>query len=68
MLPVQLNKSRAAAARNLYGLPPEQLLGTVAFLSTLIGNKNGKDLNSNQKSRSTKKKAKTSGLISSISG
>ncbi|VDK61029.1 unnamed protein product [Cylicostephanus goldi] len=27
MLPVQLNKSRAAAARNLYGLPPEQLLG-----------------------------------------
>lgn len=27
MLPVQLNKSRAAAARNLYGLAPEQLLG-----------------------------------------
>ena len=27
MLPVQLNKSRAAAARSLYGLGPEQLLG-----------------------------------------
>jgi RNA-binding protein Musashi len=27
MLPVQLNKTRAAAARNLYGLSPEQLLG-----------------------------------------
>jgi hypothetical protein len=27
MLPVQLSKSRAAAARNLYGLGPEQLLG-----------------------------------------
>lgn len=26
MLPVQLNKTRAAAARNLYGLAPEQLL------------------------------------------
>lgn len=27
MLPVQINKSRAAAARNLYGLAPEHLLG-----------------------------------------
>lgn len=27
MLPLQLNKTRAAAARSLYGLAPEQLLG-----------------------------------------
>ncbi|KAK6010047.1 hypothetical protein OSTOST_24963, partial [Ostertagia ostertagi] len=32
MLPVQLNKSRAAAARNLYGLPPEQLLAYATYL------------------------------------
>ncbi|VDO73446.1 unnamed protein product [Onchocerca flexuosa] len=31
MLPVQLNKSRAAAARSLYGLGPEQLLGNFIF-------------------------------------
>ncbi|GMR42322.1 hypothetical protein PMAYCL1PPCAC_12517, partial [Pristionchus mayeri] len=30
MLPVQLNKSRAAAARNLYGLGPEQLIAAYA--------------------------------------
>lgn len=30
MLPVQLNKSRAAAARNLYGLAPEQLIAAYA--------------------------------------
>ncbi|CAJ0580661.1 unnamed protein product, partial [Mesorhabditis spiculigera] len=32
MLPVQLNKSRAAAARNLYGLAPEQLLAYASYL------------------------------------
>ncbi|KJH50826.1 hypothetical protein DICVIV_02976 [Dictyocaulus viviparus] len=32
MLPVQLNKSRAAAARNLYGIPPEQLLAYATYL------------------------------------
>lgn len=31
MLPVQINKSRAAAARNLYGLAPEHLLGNLTF-------------------------------------
>lgn len=35
MLPVQLNKSRAAAARNLYGLPPEQLLAYATYLPRL---------------------------------
>jgi RNA recognition motif-containing protein len=30
MLPLQLNKSRAAAARSLYGLAPEQILATYA--------------------------------------
>ncbi|KAI6187834.1 hypothetical protein M3Y98_00288300 [Aphelenchoides besseyi] len=32
MLPVQLNKSRAAAARNLYGLSPEQLLAYASYV------------------------------------
>lgn len=32
MLPVQLNKSRAAAARNLYGLAPEQLLAYASYM------------------------------------
>ncbi|CAB3403708.1 unnamed protein product [Caenorhabditis bovis] len=32
MLPVQLNKSRAAAARNLYGLPPDQLLAYATYM------------------------------------
>ncbi|CAI2348776.1 unnamed protein product [Caenorhabditis sp. 36 PRJEB53466] len=32
MLPVQLNKSRAAAARNLYGMPPETLLAYAQYL------------------------------------
>ena len=31
MLPVQINKSRAAAARNLYGLAPEHLLGNFIY-------------------------------------
>lgn len=31
MLPVQINKTRAAAARNLYGLAPEQLLGKLCL-------------------------------------
>uniref|UniRef100_A0A0M3IEV8 RNA binding protein n=1 Tax=Ascaris lumbricoides TaxID=6252 RepID=A0A0M3IEV8_ASCLU len=35
MLPVQLNKSRAAAARNLYGLGPEQLLAYASYLPRL---------------------------------
>ncbi|CAI5444489.1 unnamed protein product [Caenorhabditis angaria] len=41
MLPVQLNKSRAAAARNLYGMPPEQLLAYASYVPGLratIGN------------------------------
>uniref|UniRef100_A0A914HBK2 RRM domain-containing protein n=1 Tax=Globodera rostochiensis TaxID=31243 RepID=A0A914HBK2_GLORO len=32
MLPVQLNKTRAAAARNLYGLAPEQLLAYASYM------------------------------------
>ncbi|CAD5213409.1 unnamed protein product [Bursaphelenchus okinawaensis] len=32
MLPVQLSKSRAAAARNLYGLSPEQLLAYASYV------------------------------------
>jgi RNA-binding protein Musashi len=35
MLPVQLNKSRAAAARNLYGLAPEQLLAYTSYMPRL---------------------------------
>lgn len=35
MLPVQLNKSRAAAARNLYGLAPEQLLAYASYIPRL---------------------------------
>ncbi|CAI4224699.1 unnamed protein product [Auanema sp. JU1783] len=35
MLPVQMNKSRAAAARGLYGLPPEQLLAYATYLPRL---------------------------------
>uniref|UniRef100_A0A914RM50 Uncharacterized protein n=1 Tax=Parascaris equorum TaxID=6256 RepID=A0A914RM50_PAREQ len=35
MLPVQLNKSRAAAARNLYGLGPEQLLGMIIITKVI---------------------------------
>ena len=32
MLPLQLNKTRAAAARNLYGLAPEQLLAYASYI------------------------------------
>jgi RNA-binding protein Musashi len=32
MLPVQMNKNRAAAARNLYGLAPEQLLAYASYM------------------------------------
>jgi len=35
MLPLQLNKTRAAAARNLYGLAPEQLLAYASFIPRL---------------------------------
>ncbi|KAM3722648.1 RNA-binding protein Musashi [Dirofilaria immitis] len=35
MLPVQLNKSRAAAARSLYGIGPEQLLAYASCLPRL---------------------------------
>lgn len=35
MLPVQINKTRAAAARNLYGLAPEQLLAYASFMPRL---------------------------------
>ncbi|CAA84667.2 RNA-binding protein Musashi homolog 1 [Caenorhabditis elegans] len=38
MLPVQLNKSRAAAARNLYGMPPETLLAYAQYLPRFGGN------------------------------
>uniref|UniRef100_A0A1I7U5M3 RRM domain-containing protein n=1 Tax=Caenorhabditis tropicalis TaxID=1561998 RepID=A0A1I7U5M3_9PELO len=38
MLPVQLNKSRAAAARNLYGMPPEALLAYASYLPRFGGN------------------------------
>ncbi|EGT45725.1 hypothetical protein CAEBREN_10423 [Caenorhabditis brenneri] len=38
MLPVQLNKSRAAAARNLYGMPPETLLAYAQYLPRFSGN------------------------------
>jgi hypothetical protein len=37
MLPVQMNKSRAAAARNLYGLAPEQLLAYMPRLPYPMG-------------------------------
>jgi len=37
MLPLQLNKSRAAAARNLYGLAPEQLLAYASYIPRLPG-------------------------------
>lgn len=36
MLPVQLNKNRAAAARNFYGLAPEQLLGKLILFNINI--------------------------------
>jgi len=36
MLPVQLNKTRAAAARNLYGLSPEQLLAYASYAQPRI--------------------------------
>jgi hypothetical protein len=35
MLPLQLNKTRAAAARNLYGLAPEQLLAYASYIPRL---------------------------------
>jgi hypothetical protein len=35
MLPLQLNKTRAAAARNLYGLAPEQLLAYASYMPRL---------------------------------
>jgi RNA recognition motif-containing protein len=35
MLPVQINKSRAAAARNLYGLAPEHLLAYASYMPRL---------------------------------
>uniref|UniRef100_A0A8R1EW51 RRM domain-containing protein n=1 Tax=Caenorhabditis japonica TaxID=281687 RepID=A0A8R1EW51_CAEJA len=38
MLPVQLNKSRAAAARNLYGVAPETLLAYASYLPQFRGN------------------------------
>uniref|UniRef100_A0A7E4W9W5 RNA-binding protein Musashi n=1 Tax=Panagrellus redivivus TaxID=6233 RepID=A0A7E4W9W5_PANRE len=34
MLPVQINKNRAAAARNLYGLTPEHLLAFATYMPT----------------------------------
>lgn len=37
MLPVQLNKSRAAAARNLYGIGPEQLLAAYTSFYPRLG-------------------------------
>lgn len=41
MLPLQLNKTRAAAARNLYGLAPEQLLAYASYIPRLPANAYG---------------------------